>query len=214
MEQLFKCSPWATSVINYYNKEIFGTSSVLATSGTPAPSSASQPRTWEDNFLQQLEDPASVPQTVPVPAPQLPTSSHITNHYTPTSANHADVNAVTIVNYQTAMSISNQGGPTATTQLQLEVDIGQLSLVQDGTRPDSAPSASRGGRVSAAQSQATLSLLKLQWTQMWSLLFLWLLLQQPSVLHAMVVSDQRSQGRSSGVLNLSLIVSLANPVIL
>ncbi|KAG1782922.1 hypothetical protein EV702DRAFT_1223292 [Suillus placidus] len=150
LERLFKRSPWAISVINYYNREIFGTSSVLATSGTPAPSSASQPCTWEDDFLQQLEDPASVPQTVPVPAPQLPTSSHIT--YAPTSASRADVNAVTTVNYQTAMSISNQGGP-ATTQLQLEVDIGQLSL--DGARPDSAPSASKGGRVPAAHRRAT-----------------------------------------------------------
>ncbi|KAG1771111.1 hypothetical protein EV702DRAFT_1202138 [Suillus placidus] len=136
LERLFKRSPWATSVINYYNKEIFGTSSVLATSSTPAPSSASQPRTWEDDFLQQLEDPASVPQTVPVPAPQLPTSSHIT--YAPTSASRADINAVTTVNYQTAMSI---------------MDIGQLSL--DGARPDSAPSASKGGRVSAAHRRAT-----------------------------------------------------------
>jgi len=126
-------------------------SSVLATSGTPAPSSASQPCTWEDDFLQQLEDPASVPQTVPIPAPQPLTSSCITYHHAPTSASHANINAVTTINYQTAMSISNQGGPTTTTQLQLEVDIGHLSLVQDGTRPDLAPSASKDGRVSAAQ---------------------------------------------------------------
>jgi hypothetical protein len=76
LERLFKRSPWATSVINYYNQEVFGTSSVLATSGTATLPPASQPHTWEDDFLQQLEDPAS--------APQLPssTSSHIT--YAPT----------------------------------------------------------------------------------------------------------------------------------
>ncbi|KAG1830268.1 hypothetical protein DFJ58DRAFT_737036 [Suillus subalutaceus] len=129
LERLFKRSPWATSVINYYNQEVFGTSSVLATSGTATLPSASQPHTWEDDFLQQLEDPAS--------APQLPssTSSHIT--YAPTS-----------------MSISNPGGPATTMQLQLEVDIGQLSL--DAARTDLPPSASsgKGGRVSAAQRRA------------------------------------------------------------
>ncbi|KAG0691989.1 hypothetical protein DFH29DRAFT_1009671 [Suillus ampliporus] len=145
LEQLFKRSPWAMSVINYYNQEVFGTSSVLATSGTTTPPSASQPHTWEDDFLQQLEYPASTPQIVPIPAPQLPSSSssHIT--YAPTSASHADVNAVTTVNYQTAMSISNMGGPATTTQLQLKVDIGQLSL--DGTRTDLPPSASKGDMV-------------------------------------------------------------------
>ncbi|KAG1790257.1 uncharacterized protein HD556DRAFT_1446394 [Suillus plorans] len=125
LERLFKRSPWATSVINYYNQEVFGTSSVLATSGTPTPPSASQPHTWEDDFLQQLEDPASAPQTIPIPAPQLLSSSHIT--YAPTSASRADMNAVATVNYQTAMSISNPGGPATTTQLQLEVDIGCLA---------------------------------------------------------------------------------------
>ncbi|KAG2133603.1 uncharacterized protein EDB93DRAFT_1254814 [Suillus bovinus] len=151
LEQLFKRSPWATSVINYYNQEVFSMSSVLATSGTPTPPSASQPHTWEDDFLQQLEDPASAPQTIPIPAPQLLSSSHIT--YAPTSASRADMNAVATVNYQTAMSISNPGGPATTTQLQLEVDIGELSL--DGARTDLAPSASRGGRVSVAQHRVT-----------------------------------------------------------
>ncbi|KAG1864098.1 hypothetical protein C8R48DRAFT_773320 [Suillus tomentosus] len=129
LERLFKRSPWAMSVINYYNQEVFGTSSVPATS----------------------EDPASTPQTIPIPAPQLLSSSHIT--YAPTSVSCADVNAVATVNYQTAMSISNPGGPATTTQLQLEVDIGELSL--DGARTDLAPSASKGGRVSAAQCRAT-----------------------------------------------------------
>ncbi|KAG1748149.1 hypothetical protein EDB19DRAFT_1825858 [Suillus lakei] len=156
LERLFKRSPWATSVINYYNQEVFSTSSVLATSGTTTPPSASQPHTWEDDLLQQLEDPASVPQTVPIPtAPQPPSSSHIT--YAPAHASCADViqNAVTTVNcnYQTAMSISNPGGPTTTTQLQVEVDIGRLSL--DGARTDMAPSASKGGRMTAAQRQAS-----------------------------------------------------------
>jgi hypothetical protein len=113
LEQLFKRSPWATSVINYYNQEVFSTSSVIATSSTPTPPSASQPHTWEDDFLQQLEDPASAPQTIPIPAPQPPSSSHI--NYALASVSHTDVNAVTTVNYQTAMSISNPGGPTTTT---------------------------------------------------------------------------------------------------
>ncbi|KAG2079379.1 uncharacterized protein F5147DRAFT_819992, partial [Suillus discolor] len=102
------------------------------------------------SFQSSLSFVALFVSLIPIPAPQLLSSSHIT--YAPTSASCADVNAVATVNYQTAMSISNPGGPATTTQLQLEVDIGQLSL--DGARTDLTPSASKGGRVSAAQHQA------------------------------------------------------------
>ncbi|KAG1846156.1 hypothetical protein C8R48DRAFT_779648 [Suillus tomentosus] len=146
LEQLFKRSPWAVSVINYYNKEVFGTSLVPATTSASS-ISASQSRTWEDDFLQQLEDPASAPQAASVPVPQFPNpSSHIT--YAPTFVSRADVNAVATVDYQTAMSISSQGGvqaPITTTQLQFEVGIGQLSLDDAGS--NLAPSVSNGSEI-------------------------------------------------------------------
>ncbi|KAG2123499.1 hypothetical protein BD769DRAFT_1389131 [Suillus cothurnatus] len=69
LERLFKHSSWAISVIDYYNREVFGTSSVSAS--LSAPLSTSQPRTWEDDFLQQLEAPAPAPPA-PTPAPPAP----------------------------------------------------------------------------------------------------------------------------------------------
>jgi hypothetical protein len=67
LERLFKRNPWAIGVMDYYNREVFGASSVLAS--TSALSSTSQPRTWEDDFLQQLEAPASAPAPTSPPAP-------------------------------------------------------------------------------------------------------------------------------------------------
>jgi hypothetical protein len=90
LEHLFKRSSWAISVMDYYNREVFGTSSVSAS--LSAPSSTSQPRTWEDDFLQQLEAPA------PAPAPTASTlSAHVT---TPTG--HTNI----VSNHHTIMAIS------------------------------------------------------------------------------------------------------------
>ncbi|KAG1882177.1 hypothetical protein F4604DRAFT_1678592 [Suillus subluteus] len=52
--------------MDYYNKEVFGTSSEPA-SASAALSSASQYHTWEDDFLQQLD--SETPALTPPPAP-------------------------------------------------------------------------------------------------------------------------------------------------
>ncbi|KAG0700516.1 hypothetical protein DFH29DRAFT_876570 [Suillus ampliporus] len=134
LEHLFKRSSWAISVMDYYNGEVFGTSSVPASAS--APSSTSQPCTWEDDFLQQLEAPA------PAPAPVSMPLVHIS---TPTSrTNMVDV----VSDHHTIMSVNQGGAASVTTQLQ--VDIGQLSLEND-----TEPSASSGRRLSAARQCQT-----------------------------------------------------------
>ncbi|KAG1849250.1 hypothetical protein F4604DRAFT_1935048 [Suillus subluteus] len=71
LERLFKRSSWAIGVMDYYNKEVFGTSSEPA-SASAALSSVSQSHTWEDDFLQQLdsEAPALAPPPAPICIPQ------------------------------------------------------------------------------------------------------------------------------------------------
>ncbi|KAG1871857.1 hypothetical protein DFJ58DRAFT_837162 [Suillus subalutaceus] len=145
LEHLFKRSSWAISVMDYYNREVFGTSSVSASPS--APSSTSQPRTWEDNFLRQLEAPAPAPPAStpapapapPAPAPPAPAPASMPSAHVTTPTGHTNV----VSNHQTIMSISQGGTASATAQLQ--VDIGQLSLEND-----TEPSALNGRRLPAA----------------------------------------------------------------
>ncbi|KAG2746322.1 hypothetical protein P692DRAFT_20680566, partial [Suillus brevipes Sb2] len=52
-EWLFKRSSWAISVMDYYNREVFGSSS--ESSPSAAAPSVSHSHSWEDDFLQQLD---------------------------------------------------------------------------------------------------------------------------------------------------------------
>jgi len=147
LERLFKRSSWAISVMDYYNREVFGTSSVSAS--LSAPSSTSQPRTWEDDFLQQLEAPAPAPPApapaAPAPAP-APTASTLSAHVT-TPTGHTNI----VSNHHAIMSISQRGTASATAQLQ--VDIGQLSLEND-----TEPSTLNGRRLPTARPRRTASI--------------------------------------------------------
>ncbi|OJA14586.1 hypothetical protein AZE42_13834, partial [Rhizopogon vesiculosus] len=86
LERLFKGSPWAISVMEYFNKEVFNTTA--APSSTPTSTSMSTPRTWEDEFLQELDNPVahapspalsalSTLSVAPGPPSHIPTSSAI-----------------------------------------------------------------------------------------------------------------------------------------
>ncbi|KAG1718972.1 hypothetical protein EDB19DRAFT_1919566 [Suillus lakei] len=134
LERLFKRSPWAIGAMDYYNREVFGASSVLASAS--ALSSTSQPRTWEDDFLQQLEAPASAPAPASPPAPV----SAAPSVHAPPLTGFTNVPAS---NHPTTMSISQREIVPATTQL--DVDIGLLSLGND-----TEPSGSSGRRLPVA----------------------------------------------------------------
>ncbi|KAG2080499.1 hypothetical protein BD769DRAFT_1684959 [Suillus cothurnatus] len=135
LERLFKGTPWAISVMEYFNKEVFNASTALSDSTATAPS-APAPRTWEDDFLQELDNmdpvtcaPSPAHSIARTPSPALSTLSAL-SVAPPSSAiiiqdNHS---VSTALNYtSTWMSIS-QTRVTAASTTQLQADMGQLSL--------------------------------------------------------------------------------------
>jgi hypothetical protein len=147
LEQLFKRSSWAISVMDYYNREVFGTSLEPSTSAIVP--SISHSHSWEDDFLQQLdsETPAHPPPPAPTPAlsvPATPISSQLTYVSAPVTGSRTDV----VSNYHFTATTISQGGVTSASTIidtQLQVDIGQLSL-----KDSAEPSASKSHRVPAA----------------------------------------------------------------
>ncbi|KIK43162.1 hypothetical protein CY34DRAFT_82254 [Suillus luteus UH-Slu-Lm8-n1] len=98
LERLFKRTPWALSVMDYFNKEVFNiTSKSLPTTSNDIPS-ISQARTWEDDLLDALDSPASIPAS----------------------------SAVVDVVSHASISVNNAQSASATAQVQL--DISQLTL--------------------------------------------------------------------------------------
>jgi len=86
LERLFKGTPWAISVMEYFNKEVFNASTALSDSTATAPS-APAPRTWEDNFLQELDNmdhvtcaPSPAHSIARTPSPALSTVAQKTVH--------------------------------------------------------------------------------------------------------------------------------------
>jgi hypothetical protein len=93
LERLFKHTPWARSVINYFNKEVFDVTSSSLAPAPNSPSITAQTQTWEDDLLDELDAPAQV-----------------TSALTSIPATSAVVNVVS--NYHTSISV-NQGHTTA-----------------------------------------------------------------------------------------------------
>jgi hypothetical protein len=60
LERLFKRTPWARSIIDYFNKEVFDVTSSGLTPAPDSPSIATQTRTWEDDLLDELDSPTTV----------------------------------------------------------------------------------------------------------------------------------------------------------
>ncbi|KAG2131062.1 hypothetical protein DEU56DRAFT_914603 [Suillus clintonianus] len=56
LECFFKSSPWAISVMEYFNKQVFNTSAALSSTPTSVVPPASTPRTWEDDLLDELDN--------------------------------------------------------------------------------------------------------------------------------------------------------------
>lgn len=169
LKWLFKCSSWMISVIDYYNREVFGTSSEPRASAVLP--FISHFHGWEDDSLQQLDSeaptlaplplaPTLVPPPAPAPAlsvfalslPQI--SSQLTYVSAPITGNHANV----VSNYHfTATSISHGAAASDTIDTQLQVDISQLSL-----KESTDPSTSKGCRVSAAAHKCHTTTQKLE----------------------------------------------------
>ncbi|KAG2057488.1 hypothetical protein BDR06DRAFT_1005117 [Suillus hirtellus] len=148
LEQLFKCSSWAISVMDYYNREVFGMS--LEPSASATVPSISHSHSWEDDFLQQLDSETPTHPPPPAPTPTLsvpvatPISSQLTYVSAPVTGSHTDV----VSNYHFTATTISQGGVASASAIidtQLQVDIGQLSL-----KDSAEPSASKSRRAPAA----------------------------------------------------------------
>jgi hypothetical protein len=112
LERLFKCTPWACSVMNFFNKEVFNITSQSHALASDDSYTIPQPHTWEDDLLDELDAPI------------------ITQASTPTTRTPSPATSPAIVNvtssYHTSMSI-NQGQSVSTTS-QLQLGVSRLSL--------------------------------------------------------------------------------------
>ncbi|KAG1847899.1 hypothetical protein F4604DRAFT_1935685 [Suillus subluteus] len=151
LEHLYKSSPWAISVMEFFNREVFNTSMALSSAPTSIVPSASIPRTWEDDLLEELDNPVAR-----TPSPALPVSrASSPTQLSALSAAPATIQDDHIV-VSTSMSIS-QSHAVASASTQLQVDVSQLSLT--GHESSTAPTApasqkvSRWGHISAQPAQ-------------------------------------------------------------
>ncbi|KAG2738061.1 hypothetical protein P692DRAFT_20650338, partial [Suillus brevipes Sb2] len=55
LERLFKRTPWACSVMNFFNKEVFNITSQSHAPASDDSYTIPQPHTWEDNLLDELD---------------------------------------------------------------------------------------------------------------------------------------------------------------
>lgn len=148
LERLLKGTPWAISVMEYFNKEVFNTAvAPSAPASTVVPTAA--PRTWEDDFLQELDNIESVPHNASpshssarrAPSPALSALSTVS---TPTPASavvHDDHPTSTTMNFtsSTQMSVSQMHVTSASTQLHF--GINRLSLNAEDNIADSVAAA-------------------------------------------------------------------------
>jgi len=142
LEHLLKGSPWAISVMEYFNKEVFNTCAASSAPTTALPS-VSVPRTWEDDLLQEMDglvahcDAPSPPPSPPGAPPHALASAPITT--VQDDCIQAAPTAISDVVTHVSMSISQTCTTSSSTQLHM--DISHLSLADGNslTAPASGP---------------------------------------------------------------------------
>ncbi|KIJ11285.1 hypothetical protein PAXINDRAFT_15821 [Paxillus involutus ATCC 200175] len=160
LKHLFKRTAWSQEVMEYYNNGAFGNCAVSNTSkaltSTTVP--AQRPRSWEDDFLDEMDQDPDVFDELPVPsavsapsqtaAPQLWGNSSsstpaVTIRPLQAAGQTAGNPGGTLVNHHTSTSTDSRMSAninvSATTQVHL--GIGQISL--NDTTPGSSASAGR-----------------------------------------------------------------------
>ncbi|KAG1725469.1 hypothetical protein EDD22DRAFT_961622 [Suillus occidentalis] len=149
LEHLLKGTPWAISVMEYFNKEVFNTAvAPSAPTSTVVPTAA--PRTWEDDFLQELDNIESVPHNNAspshssarhAPSPALSALSTVSTSTPASAVVHDDHPTSTTMNFtsSTQMSVSQMRVTSASTQLHF--GINQLSLNAEDNIADSVAAA-------------------------------------------------------------------------
>ncbi|KAG1743671.1 uncharacterized protein EDB91DRAFT_1081052 [Suillus paluster] len=104
LERLFKRTPWARSVIDYFNKEVFDVTSSSLAPAPDSPSITAQTRTWEDDLLDKLDAPSQVASMLT----HLPATSAV-----------IDV----VSNYHASISVNQGQSASATVQVQLGINL-------------------------------------------------------------------------------------------
>ncbi|KAG1899352.1 uncharacterized protein F5891DRAFT_1189795 [Suillus fuscotomentosus] len=140
LEHLLKGMPWAISVMEYFNKEVFNTTTTHSTPiSTTLP--AATPRTWEDDFLQELDNldpvirhpsPARSLAHARAPSPTLSALSNLSSSIPAAPAViHDDLSISAAMNFtsSTQVSIGQTGVTSASTQVHF--DLNQLSLANN-----------------------------------------------------------------------------------
>ncbi|KAG1767860.1 hypothetical protein EV702DRAFT_1203511 [Suillus placidus] len=112
LECLFKRTPWACSVMNFFNKEVFNITSQSHAPASDDSYTIPQPRTWEDDLLDELDAPI------------------ITQVSTPTTRTPSPAASPAIVDVTSSyhMSMSINQGQSVSTTLQLQLGVSRLSL--------------------------------------------------------------------------------------
>jgi len=173
LEHLLKGSPWAISVMEYFNKEVFNTTTTPSTPiSTTLPAAA--PRTWEDDFLQELDNldpvvrhpsPARSLAHARAPSPALSTLSNLSSSIPATPAViHDDLSVSAAMNFTSSTQVSVGQTRVTSASTQVHFDINQLSLTDNDIGSlAAAPAAlatgskvpTRRGRISAQAAQVT-----------------------------------------------------------
>ncbi|KAG1874045.1 hypothetical protein C8R48DRAFT_669674 [Suillus tomentosus] len=173
LECLLKGTPWAISVMEYFNKEVFNTTSTPSTPiSTTLPAAA--PRTWEDDFLQELDNldpvichpsPARSLAHAHAPSPTLSALSNLSSSIPAAPAViHDDLSVSATMNFTSSTQVSiGQTGVTSAS-MQVHFDLNQLSLADNDIGSLAAAPAplatgskvpTHRGRISAQAAQVT-----------------------------------------------------------
>ncbi|KAG2063880.1 hypothetical protein BDR04DRAFT_1122951 [Suillus decipiens] len=146
LECLLKGTPWAISVMDYFNKEVFNTTTVPSVPTSTVPPAT--PRTWEDDFLQELNNldpvthnPLPACSSACAPSPALSILSTLSASTPNTAIIHNDhpipVSTAMIQNF------------SSLTQVSLHFGVNQLSLADKDSLGAAPPPLTTGFKVPA-----------------------------------------------------------------
>ncbi|KAG1858093.1 hypothetical protein F4604DRAFT_1931128 [Suillus subluteus] len=162
LERLLKGTPWAISVMDYFNKEVFNTTTAPSVPTSTVPPAA--PRTWEDDFLQELDNldpvtrnPSPARSSARAPSPALSILSTLSASTPNTAIIHNDhpipVSTAMIQNFtsSTQMSVSQTRVDTSAST-QLHFGVNQLSLANKDSLGAAPPPLTTGSKVPARRA--------------------------------------------------------------
>ncbi|KAG1850748.1 hypothetical protein C8R48DRAFT_778095 [Suillus tomentosus] len=166
LECLLKGTPWAISVMEYFNKEVFNTTT---TPSTPISMTlpAAAPRTWEDDFLQELDNldpvirhpsPARSLAHARAPSPTLSALSNLSSSIPAAPAViHDDLSISAAMNFTSSTQVSVAPAPLATGSKvptrrgRISAQAAQVTTAADEMLPEPA----KTKRVSGRSKKAT-----------------------------------------------------------